>query len=214
MLSEWLKPVPIEAFVRKYVGKSPFAMAGSAQSAAPIFSWETLQRVLAAEPPADVLVVALGKLLERPPPRTLAEARALLGQGIGLVIRRAEQHDPALSALAAAFASELGGQAHIQLFITPAGTHGFDWHYDFEEVFIAQTLGIKEYFFRDNSTDLHTPVGATPDFERIRKETSPIATVRLAAGDWVYIPARWWHVASCVEDSLSISVGVLTDPAK
>ncbi len=209
MLREWLKPIPVEAFVRKQVGKAPFAMAGAAKNAAPIFGWDTLERVLQAEPPADVLVVALGKLLDFPVPRTLVDARALLSKGIGLVIRRAEKHDPGLGALAADFARDLGGEAHIQLFITPAGTHGFDWHYDFEEVFIAQTVGIKEYFFRDNTTDRHTPVGANPNFGLVAKETTPIATARLAAGDWVYIPSRWWHVASCVEDSLSISVGVL-----
>jgi 50S ribosomal protein L16 3-hydroxylase len=209
MLSEWLKPIPVEAFVRKQVGKTPFAMAASAKGAVPIFGWDILDRVLSAEPPADVLVVALGKLIDLPAPRTVVDARALLSKGIGLVIRRAEKHDPGLGALAEAFARDLGGEAHIQLFITPAGTHGFDWHYDFEEVFIAQTLGIKEYFFRDNTTDRATPVGTNPDFGKVRSETTPIATAKLAAGDWVYIPARWWHVASCVEDSLSISVGVL-----
>jgi 50S ribosomal protein L16 3-hydroxylase len=214
MLSEWLKPVPVEAFVRKQVGKTPFAMAGSALGTTGTFGWETLGRVLAAEPAADVLVVALGKLIDLPAPRTLEDARALLSKGIGLVIRRAEQHDPGLGALASAFARDLNGEAHIQLFITPAGTHGFDWHYDFEEVFIAQTLGIKEYFFRDNTADRTTPVGTNPDFGLIRKETTPIATAKLCAGDWVYIPSRWWHVASCVEESLSISVGVLRDGAR
>jgi hypothetical protein len=33
----------------------------------------------------------------------------------------------------------------------------------------------------------------------------------LIAGDWLYVPARWWHVAKCVEDSLSISLGVFVD---
>lgn len=183
MLSEWLKPIPVEAFVRKQVGKTPFAMAGSAKAAVPIFDWDTLDRVLGAEPAADVLVVALGKLLELPAPRTAVDARALLSKGIGLVIRRAEKHDPGLQALAAAFAKDLNGEAHIQLFITPAGTHGFDWHYDFEEVFIAQTLGIKEYFFRDNTTDRDAAVGTNPDFGKVAKETTPIATARLAAGD-------------------------------
>jgi ribosomal protein L16 Arg81 hydroxylase len=32
---------------------------------------------------------------------------------------------------------------------------------------------------------------------------------RLVAGDWLYLPARWWHLVKCVEDSLSISVGVM-----
>lgn len=212
MLSQWLKPIPLEAFVRKQVGKRPFAMAGAAKAATSIFGWDTLERVLAANPPADVLVVALGKLVDAPVPKTLAAARELLGRGIGLVIRRAEQHDPGLEALASSFAKELDGEAHIQLFITPAGTHGFDWHYDFEEVFIAQTQGAKEYFFRDNTVDRHTPRGTNPDFAAVAREITPISAAKLQAGDWVYIPARWWHVASCVEESLSISVGILRAP--
>jgi ribosomal protein L16 Arg81 hydroxylase len=30
----------------------------------------------------------------------------------------------------------------------------------------------------------------------------------LIGGDWLYIPARWWHGAKCIEDSLSISLGL------
>lgn len=50
-----------------------------------------------------------------------------------------------------------------------------------------------------------------PDFMLVRRETSPIATARLLPGDWLYVPARWWHVATYLEDSLSSSVGVLPD---
>ena len=208
MLSAWLEPIPVDAFVRRQVGKAPFAMAGAAAGTVPVFGWDTLQRVLQGDRP-DVLVVARGKLVDAPVPKTLDAVRALLATGVGLVIRRGERHDPGLAALAEAFARDVGGEAHIQLFVTHGGTHGFDWHYDFEEVFIAQTLGVKEYFFRDNTVDRATPVGTNPNFGLVAKETTPISTARLAAGDWVYIPARWWHVASCVEDALSISVGVL-----
>ncbi len=209
MLAEWLKPVPVEVFLRKQLGKAPLAFPSSAKHTVPLFGWDTLGRVLASKP--DGLVVALGKLVDAPVPTTLKQTHALLARGIGLVIRRAERHDEGLAALAAQFAKDVGGEAHIQLFVTPAGTHGFDWHYDFEEVFIAQTNGIKEYFFRDNTTDRLTPVGTNPDFGKVRGETTPISGAKLNAGDWVYIPARWWHVASCVEDSLSISVGVLRE---
>lgn len=33
---------------------------------------------------------------------------------------------------------------------------------------------------------------------------------RLHAGDWLYIPAYWWHIAMCEADALSVSVGVQT----
>jgi 50S ribosomal protein L16 3-hydroxylase len=97
---------------------------------------------------------------------------------------------------------------HIQLFVTPAGTHSFGWHYDFEDVFIVQATGVKEYFLRDNTVERQRARGTCPDFERFRQEISPLATVRLLQRDWLYIPSRWWHVAKCIEDSLSISVGV------
>jgi ribosomal protein L16 Arg81 hydroxylase len=126
-----------------------------------------------------------------------------------LVIRRAEQHDVGLAQLAMSFGRNLLGEVHVQLFVTPANTYSFGWHYDFEDVFIAQTAGVKEYFLRDNTVDRQSARGTRPDFERVRQEVSPLATARLLAGDWLYIPARWWHVAKCMEDSLSISVGVL-----
>ena len=37
---------------------------------------------------------------------------------------------------------------------------------------------------------------------------------RLIAGDWLYVPRRWWHLVLCAEDSLSISVGVMRSVIK
>jgi ribosomal protein L16 Arg81 hydroxylase len=39
------------------------------------------------------------------------------------------------------------GEVHVQLFVAPAGTHSFGWHYDDEDVYIVQTEGSKDYFF-------------------------------------------------------------------
>ncbi|MGN6718406.1 MAG: JmjC domain-containing protein [Candidatus Binatia bacterium] len=95
------------------------------------------------------------------------------------------------------------------MFVTPAGTYGFSWHYDREEVFVVQTEGIKDYFFRENTVELRK--NAAPDCTRFRDEVSPMGSVRLVEGDWLYIPTAWWHVAKCIEDSLSISIGVSPD---
>jgi len=177
----------------------------------PLFGWETLSRVLAAAPPPEVSVVTRGRLVDAPAPREAAEARSLLQRGVGLVIRRAERQEAGLAELAASFARDLPGEVHIQLFITPAGTYSFGWHYDFEDVFIAQTAGVKEYYFRANTVACYTPRGARPDFTQFRREVSPFAAARLLPGDWLYLPARWWHVAKCVEEALSISVGVFPE---
>ena len=213
MLDEWLPPMSVSLFARDYLRKQPFASPSSARSAIPVFGWGTLDRLLTNDPPLDLLVIARGKLVDLPAPKTLADVRALFLEGVGLVIRHAEQVDAGLARLAASMKRVIPGEAHVQLFVTPAGTHGFGWHYDDEDVFIVQTQGSKDYYFRDNTVERHRPLGAAADFTRFGNEDSPIGTVRLIAGDWLYIPARWWHVAKCIEDSLSISLGISPEPS-
>lgn len=206
MLREWLGETSVSEFVATHLGRAPFAAPGMARSALSALDWDALGRILAAAP--DVIVVAGGALLESPTPRSGADARALLQRGEGFVVRRAERHDAALRSIATSFERELTGTARVQLFVTPAATHGFAWHYDAEEVFIAQTVGVKEYFFRKNTIDPRPVFGAQPDFSRIREERTPKMSCVLAPGDWLYLPRGWWHVAKAREDSLSISIGV------
>ena len=213
MLGQWLNRTEVLSFARDYLRKAPFASPSSARAATALFTWNTLEQLLIEHPSADALVVARGKLMDLPRPRGLAETRALLRQGIGLVIRGIEEHDAALAALAASFTQYIPGRAKVQLFVTPAGTHGFGWHYDDEDVFIVQTEGAKDYYFRANSVESNRPPETAPDFTRFSSETSPIGTTRLLAGDWLYLPSRWWHVAKCIEDSLSISLGIYFDPS-
>lgn len=203
MLREWLAPTPVAEFARTHLQRRPCAAAGTTAGAVAIGDWDLLGRVLAAGP--DVLVVTRGSLLAVEPPRSLAELGVLMAAGIGLCVRHAERCDPALAALAAAFAADLPGEVQVQLFVTPGGTHGFSWHFDSEDVFIAQTIGVKDYYFRANTV---APEGPAGDFDRFTREVTPLATARLVPGDFLYIPARWWHMARCLRDALSISLGV------
>lgn len=213
MLKECLARMPVALFVREYLRKRPYASPSSACSIIPFFESSTLERLITEDRTADVLLVARGKLVEVPIPRTSAETHALMREGVSLVIRRAEEHDTALARLAASLTQSIPGEVHVQLFVTPAGTYGFGWHYDDEDVFVVQTSGTKDYFFRQNTVERNRPAGAVHDFARFSDESSPIGTARLLAGDWLYLPSRWWHVAKCVEDSLSISLGLSPNTA-
>jgi len=146
MLDEWLRPNTVDAFVKDYLRKQPYASPSTALKAVPIFGWDSLEKLLAPTPAADILVVSQGKLVERPVPRTLAEVRGLMQDGIGLVIRRGERQDAAIAGLITALTRDIPGEGHVQLFITPGGTHGFGWHYDDEDVFILQTRGVKDCY--------------------------------------------------------------------
>jgi ribosomal protein L16 Arg81 hydroxylase len=134
--------------------------------------------------------------------------RALLQQGLGVVVRKAERHDEALNEVARRFARDLPGRVHVQLYVTPASTHTFGWHFDQEDVFIVQTAGSKDYYFRANTVTAPGPAGREPDFGAVRRETSPLLSARLIPGDWLYIPSRWWHLVHSIDEALSISIGL------
>lgn len=154
-----------------------------------------------------MLLVARGRLLDVPPPQSIPALRALMRKSIGIVLRGVERDDAGLARIATAFARDVG-RTVVQVFVTPAETHGFGWHYDDEDVFIAQITGRKEYRFRANTVATTTPAAAAA-FARFPAETSPLLTATLGPGDFLYLPARWWHAAHCHVEALSISVGVV-----
>ena len=213
MFPSWLAPQDVTEFTRSHMStRQPCARPGAAASAVPLFDWHTLDGVLGAEGPIDVLTVAGGQLVDVPAPRSLAAARDLMARGVSVVVRASERHDPGLARLARSFGA-LPGEVRVQLYATPGGTNSYGWHYDFEDVFIAQTLGAKDYYFRDNTVAQQTVLGDELDFTVFRQERSPLYSSRLLAGDWLYIPARWWHFVKGIETSLSISVGVMPPEA-
>lgn len=206
MLRDWLGTTSLAELRAEHLQRGPLARPGSVLDPAGLLDWERLAAVLAAEPAPDALVVAGGELLPFPAPRALDELRAYLRIGVGLCLRHTERCHPALRAVADTFVEDLG-EAQVQLFVTPGGTHGFGWHYDDEDVFIAQTAGVKDYYFRANTIAADRTAHPS-EFHRFAEETSPLCTATLCSGDFLYVPARWWHMAVCRETSLSVSVGV------
>lgn len=192
------------SFVAARTRRAPFADVGVVPEHVTAFDWARLDRVL-GDRAADVLVVRDSVLSEEEPPRSAEQLRLLFARGAGIVVRRAERHDEELAALAEAFARELGGRSHIQLFATPGKTRGFGWHYDEEDVCILQTHGVKTYYFRANTGKIEP---GRFDFARIRDETSPLMSCTLVARDMLYLPRHMWHAAKADEDSLSVSIGV------
>lgn len=208
MLAEWLGGMSTSEFRATHFRRRALAQAGTTAPARALLDWSRLDALLASKlERANVLIVARGREAPAPVPRSLVELRALMKRGIGLCIQHAERHDAGLASIAAAFAAD-GDVAQTQVFVTPGGTYGFGWHYDDEDVYIAQTVGTKDYYFRPNTVAAER--AATPAaFARFALETAPLQTARLVAGDFLYLPARWWHMALCQADALSISVGVL-----
>jgi ribosomal protein L16 Arg81 hydroxylase len=210
MLPEWLAPYDASWFANNHLGKMPYARPAAAMGAVGLGTWKTVDAVLGSDLPIDVLTVAAGEIVQVRRPRSRADAMRLLETGVSVVVRAAERHDAGLAGLAERFERVLPGEVHVQLYATPAGTNSYGWHFDFEDVFIAQTAGVKDYYFRANTVAPDAVLGDRLDFTSFRNERSPLMSARLVAGDWLYLPARWWHLVKCVQESLSISVGVMS----
>jgi hypothetical protein len=213
MLAEWLAPTTIDTFKAAHLHRSAWAQPASAKLSTVSVDWGVLAQVLAQNgAPAgsgpDVIVCAKGQRLSYPAPRDLDELRAYLRMGIGLCVRHTQRCHPVLRSIADGFEAVFTGGVQVQLFVTPSGTHGFGWHYDAEDVFIAQTIGAKDYFFRANTVEADAPFPPR-DFSGYHRESSELQMATLVPGDFLYIPARWWHMAIARADCLSVSVGVM-----
>jgi hypothetical protein len=202
VLAAWLSEAEHQAFCDSRQQRRAHAVPSVASVRSELFDWSAIERVLVACP--DVLVVRESELLARPAPRTAHALRDLMALGAGVVVRRAQLQDAAMRELAGIFQREFSRSVQIQLFVTPARTRGFGWHYDAEDVIILQTVGSKTYYFRENTCTSADDA----DFLAIRREVSPIAACTLAAGDALYLPRGMWHMAKALEDSLSISIGL------
>lgn len=207
-LKDWLGADHWMALKRAHVGKQPFALPGVTAHAARDCRWSMLDEALAGGQ-ADVLVVRQGRSLSCPPPRSLSDVRALFREHAGIALRRAEHASVPAKQLARSVSEDVPGALRVIVFATPAGTYGFGWHFDSEEVFIVQTEGTKTYYLRANTV---LPSSAEPceaSFAAYASETSPLLACELHAGDFLYVPRCWWHMAVAHRASLSVSIGVL-----
>jgi ribosomal protein L16 Arg81 hydroxylase len=206
MLRSWLGSTTLDSFRQQHLRQAPLGQPSAIADPRSLLDWDLLGAVLASDVPPDAIVVAGGKQLPFPTPRSVDELRAYFRMGVGLCLRHTERCHPVLRDVADAFETELGA-AQVQIFVTPGGTHGFGWHYDDEDVFIAHTAGSKDYYFRANTVSPDVEAHGSV-FARYHEESSTLCMATLIAGDFLYIPSRWWHMAICRETSLSVSVGV------
>ena len=212
VLAKLLGSVSQAAFMQEHFLRLPFALVAGCSHLAACGDWPVVEHVLSS-PEADVIVGSAEQQFEGKTPTSLEEARHLLSQGLTVGIRHAEKHDVSLAELARAFATDFLAPIDIHLYCTPAGKPGFGWHYDAEDVFVLQTRGKKEWWLRKNTVNPWPLVETLPRDMKYEREIMPAMRCLLAAGDWLYIPAGYWHRTECQEESISLSVGIQSPTA-
>ncbi|HTM54187.1 MAG TPA: cupin domain-containing protein [Pirellulales bacterium] len=202
-----LGSIPLSLFMEEHYQKLPFALAGGCADFQHLGSWDALEEIWQQDG-LDLLASGSQGVWAGDDPKTNADARAMLAAGYTLGLRNTQKQLPALAELAADFQRDFLATIDVQIYCTPAGSPGFGWHYDFEDVFILQTVGCKDWWLRKNTVN-PWPLKETlaPDM-RYEAEIMPLVHCTLRAGDWLYIPAGYWHRTSASEESISLSIGV------
>lgn len=213
MFRSWLKTKSVEAFFSENFQRLPHSEPGSAKDAVRYLSWDKQAALMTADSRPDMIVSQNGAFLHDSEPRSIEDAQRLFAAGCTFTLRNVERFDEELRALAESFAGELEGEVAVHTFATPLDVRGFGWHYDCEDVFLVQTAGAKQYFLRQNTVNPEPTIDAMPVDMQFEKETSPVIECTLIRGDWLYVPRGWWHTTRALDDSLSISIGVLSPAA-
>ena len=203
-----------QTFLQKHLYHLPLCVPASAMAYCHYLNWQVIEEIL-QEKKSMLRVVKAGEMVQDDAKLSFAQARSLFDSGHTLVIKNSEKSHAGLRFLAGEFSSYFVAPVDIQIFSSPAHTHGFGWHYDVEDVFIFQTEGMKKFSLRQNTTHSHPTLVSTPKDLGFEKEKSEIYfEVTLKQGDWLYIPAGWWHRAWTEnEASMHISLGVMSRAA-
>jgi ribosomal protein L16 Arg81 hydroxylase len=207
--------IGLERFIADYLHRLPLALPDVGRSIQNHGTWSCLAALLSA-PDVDVLVVRQGQLHDVPAPVDLASAQALCALGCTIVVRHAERLNVNLAQIATSFGETFQAPVNVHMYATPAGCHGFSWHYDAEDVFIFQTCGKKEYQLRKNTVNPWPLEETIPKDMQYERELMPLMRVLLHAGDMLYIPCGYWHRAHAsqdVETAISLAIGIMSRSA-
>ncbi|HXH30312.1 MAG TPA: cupin domain-containing protein [Bacteriovoracaceae bacterium] len=213
ILRNLLRDLSLDEFLEKSFTKLPYSCATAAAGMVHLLDWKVVEEII-KEKKSVLRVVQDGKVIKDYVDLTFEEARDHHRKGHTLLLRFAELSSAPLRALAKDFSESFYSKVDIQLYCSPEGHNAFGWHYDVEEVFIIQTQGSKSYTIRPNTVHPNPLVSSIPKDLEYEKEKTPMEIkVTLVAGDWLYIPSGWWHVARTQQESMHISIGIMPSSA-
>lgn len=199
-------------FKNEYLFKKPYALPFAGRRFENLIDWSMLDEIFEVRHKNCWLPIN-GKLPKNPNLNTglldKVQARHAFREGRSVVIRQSEKAHPYLGKIALDFQKQFQSEVDIQLYATPKDNEGFDWHYDIEDVFIVQTKGEKEFRIIENTVTLRPlPKMNSKNCAFHLEKKTPELRCWLKPGDFLYIPAGYWHKARALTDSFHMSIGI------
>jgi 50S ribosomal protein L16 3-hydroxylase len=188
LLERLLHPMSLSEFERQHLFGEPFAQPRSAIGYRGLLSWEMLYGIV--DQHNNCWLPHEGRLphefQSKPGKLKFNDAIKAYKDGRTILVRHAEAACAQIQNIAEDFEKHFSSPVDVQLYYTPQGQQGFDWHYDIEDVFIIQSIGSKEFHLKRNT------VSSVPfDVNKMKADfynEPPAAELRclLEAGDFLY----------------------------
>jgi len=213
-----IAPLDRASFLAGPWEKSWAHMAGTADRFGSLLSWSDLAALLENTrlAPPHIGLSKGGNAIEperylytppgagNSPHLDLGRLVALLADGATLILYSVEDLVPAVRSLSESFRDVLQARNHVNLYASWRSENGFDLHWDTHEVMVLQLNGRKQWQIFAPTQEAPLDVGVPP-----RPSGPPTWSGMLNAGDVLYLPRGWWHVANAVnEPSLHLTFGI------
>ena len=219
-----LTPYDTGSFLRTCWGQQYLHVPGTRGKFSELLPWPSLNQILEQHrlDTPRVRLTREGKQVpaesflsyqsnRRRPNQPIARVRAAdltreLREGATLVLDAVDELHAPITALAESLERVFRVRIQVNAYAGWRTSHGFDLHWDDHDVFILQIAGRKQWkvYGMTRKYPLARDVEPATD-----KPDKPLWEGMLEAGDLLYIPRGWWHVATPLnEPTLHLTVGV------
>lgn len=222
-LSRLIHPIDLETFRREHWERQPLRLhRNDPDYYAELLTLDDVDQVLANSPsmrPDDLRVVIGGREIP------VAELRASHGRngtanaiealyecyrrGSTIILNALDQRWEPLKRLSHALGAEASARFQMNVYLTPAGSQGFNAHYDTHDVFVLQVYGTKRW--RLYGAPYALPLANKPHDKSVPPPEEPEQEFDLSRGDLLYLPRGTIHSAAA-QDSASVHITVGVHP--
>lgn len=222
-LADILRPQSVDEFIANAWGRDVRHVKGQPEKFAHMLPWDRLNTILRQHrldfprlrlardgeslPASTYLRHVRNSRKQMTVPRLLADKlTAELRQGATLVLDAVDELCEPLEELARSLEHFFRVHVQINAYAGWRTSRGFDLHWDDHDVFILQVAGRKDWRVYGETR----PAPLIEDIEPAAKPTrEPLWAATLEAGDLLYIPRGWWHVALPLDEpTLHLTVGI------
>ena len=221
-LEQLLSPLTVDEFLTNFWGQTFKHVPGAPDKFSHLFPWQRLNEALEQHrldfprirltrdgerlQPSSYISHSTPRTKTRRVPRLRYEKLTQeLNSGATLVLDAVDELYEPLRALAEALELFFHERIQINSYASWRTSRGFDLHWDDHDVFILQVTGRKHWMV--HGMTLAYPLAGDP--KEPKPTEPPLWDHILEAGDLLYIPRGFWHVAYPLnEPTLHLTVGV------